>query len=329
VAGIAIVGAGGMGRAHAGAWARLGRGNDIRYVCTPQADGALADAPLALVTADFEAVLRDGGVDLVSICTPTDSHFELASRALAAGKHVLLEKPIASTVEEARELDAMADRHREVLMVAHVVRFFPGYEAVHGAVREGAIGEPHSVRAARLTATADRPAWLLDERRSGGPLVDFAIHDFDQLNLLLGVPRTVRTTRAGAAGFETTVEYSSGRHGHVLTSMAMPEGFPFTTSLEVTGSRGVAAYRFSAEDGARGGRSDYEAVSPDGPVVAPVDPGDPFLAQVRYFLTCATDGQRPDRADARSAALALDVALAAKRSFDTGRPVDLAPLDAD
>src|SRR4051794_35344211 len=130
-----------MGRAHAGAWARLGRGEDIRYVCTPQADGALADAPLALVTADFEAVLRDGGVDLVSICTPTDSHFELASRALAAGKHVLLEKPIASTVEEARELDAMADRHRGVLMVAHVVRFFPGYEEVHGAVREGAIGE--------------------------------------------------------------------------------------------------------------------------------------------------------------------------------------------
>jgi predicted dehydrogenase len=328
MAGIAIVGAGGMGRAHARAWTALGHGNDIRYVCTPHPDRPLADAPLAVVTTDFDSVLGDAEVDLLSVCTPTDSHFELASRALEAGKHVLLEKPVTSTVEEGLVLAEIAERNRRIVMVAHVVRFFPGYEAVHDAVRRGTVGEPSSVRAARLAPMADRPAWMADERRSGGPLVDFAVHDFDQVNLLLGIPRTVRTNRIGAAAFETTVEYSGGRQGHVLASMAMPEGFPFTTSLEVAGDRGVAAYRFSAADGADGGRSDYEAVSPDGPVVARVDPGDPFVAQVGYFLSCATVGRWPERADPRSATLALQVALAAKRSLDTGRPVDLAaPAD--
>jgi predicted dehydrogenase len=329
VAGIAIIGSGGMGHAHAGAWARLGRRDDIRYVCTPQPDGRLADAPLAVVTADFEAVLRDDEVDLLSVCTPTDTHFELTSRALAAGKHVLLEKPVASTVDEALQLAQIADRHRRILMVAHVVRFFRGYESVLDAVRQGTVGEPYSVHAARLTATTERPAWLQDERRSGGPLVDFAIHDFDQVNLLLGVPRTVRTARAGRHGFETTVDYGGGGRRHVLTSMAMGEGFPFTTSLEVTGSGGIVAYRFSGDERLRGGRSEYEVVNADGPVSAPVDPGDPFLAQVGYFLACAESGRPPERADVRSAALALQVALAAKQSFDTGRAVDLTPFHHD
>jgi predicted dehydrogenase len=111
--------------------------------------------------------------------------------------------------------------------------------------------------------------------------------------------------------------------------MAMPEGFPFTTSLEVTGSGGIAVYRSAAAEGDRGGRGDLEIVTPEGPVASSVDPGDPFVAELGYFLTCASSGQRPERADVRSAALALQVALAAKRSFDSGRPVELAPLGDD
>ncbi|MDQ1513304.1 MAG: myo-inositol 2-dehydrogenase / D-chiro-inositol 1-dehydrogenase, partial [Microbacteriaceae bacterium] len=260
--GIAIIGAGGMGRAHARAWAQLGHADDIRYVCTARTDTPLADAPLARATTDFEAVLADPDVQLLSICTPTDSHFGLASRSLDAGKHVLLEKPIASTVDEGLHLADLAERSGRILMVAHVVRFFPGYEAVLDAVRGGAAGRPSTVRAARLAAVADRPAWLADERRSGGPLVDFAVHDFDQANLLLGVPRTVRSVATDAAGFETFVEYAAGGRAHVLSSMTMPEGFPFTTSVEVTGDRGLVAYRFSAADeNGGGGRSDLETVT--------------------------------------------------------------------
>jgi predicted dehydrogenase len=319
--GIAIIGAGVMGRAHARAWAALGLRDEIRYVCTPQPGASLADAPLALGTSDLDAALGDPEVDLVSVCTPTDSHFELAGRALAAGKHVLLEKPITSTAEEGLRLAAIADDRRRTLMVAHVVRFYPGYEAVRRAVRQGAVGEPRLVGASRLTAVGERPAWLADERRSGGPLVDFAVHDFDQANLLLGAPRTVRSVRTGAAAFETTVEYEAGGRARVLTSMAMPEGFPFTTAIEVVGDRGTAAYRSS------GGSGRYEAVGPGGAEEMQVEPGDPFVDQVRYFWTCAASGRRPELADARSAVLALRVALAAKQSLDTGALIDLPPLD--
>lgn len=323
--GIAIVGAGTMGRAHAAAWAALGLGAEIRYVCSPRA-AHLPDAPAARSTTDLDEVLRDPAVALLSVCTPTDTHFDLASRALAAGKHVLLEKPIASTVREAVRLRDLATPGPAILMVAQVVRFFPGYEAVLDVVLTGAIGAPHTVWAGRLAPTGERPAWMADERRSGGPLVDFAVHDFDQANLLLGVPVAVRATRVGAAAFDTTVEYRGGGRAHVLSSMSLPQGFPFSTSLEVVGDRGLVAYSFSARDGGADGRSDLAVVDPGGARRSVVDPGDPFVAQARYFLSCIESGRPPERSDAASAGVALQVSLGARRSLETGRRVELAPV---
>lgn len=299
--GVAIVGGGNMGRTHAEAWSRLGLGRDIRYICTPSPGPDFPHAPMARFVTDLGEVLADPAVDIVSVCTPTPSHPDLAIRALRAGKNVLLEKPIALSAAHADEIAAAAAESSGILMIAHVVRFFDGYQRVRAEAESGRLGEVRHVRAARLSAAPTWASWIADESRSGGMLVDFAIHDFDQLNLFLGRPLAVTTVAAGPPGrFETTVEYAGGGVGEVVTCAEMPPGTPFSSSLEVSGDAGTASFQF-----------------PD------ATPDDPFARQAAYFLRCVDERSRPDYCPTESAVAALRVALAARESLRAGRTVDL------
>jgi predicted dehydrogenase len=323
---IAIIGAGSMGEAHARAWAGAGAGERIAYVCTGSTPRPLEHAPHAALVTDLDAVLADPEVSIVSVCTPTDTHADIAIRALQAGKHVLLEKPIALTIDDAHRIRAQAAISPGLLMVAHVVRFFGGYRALREASEAGTLGVPLSVRAERLSGPPKPSPWWHDETRSGGVLVDFAIHDFDQLNLFLGEPLTV-TARQGRPGgpIETAVEYANGGLGQVLTSMGMPPGFTFSSSAEVLGSEALAAHRFVGSlDGSASPRH-LEAVGDGAEALTstPIDGGDPYIRQAEYFLDCIATGAEPAWCPTDAAVTALAVSLAAKESLATGRPVQV------
>ena len=152
---IAIIGGGYMGRTHAAAWAEVGEGRGIRYVCSRHPVDGFADAPNARSVTDLGVVLADPEVDIVSVCTPTDTHREIAVRALLAGKHVLLEKPIALSIADAHAISAAASSTGQTLMVAHVVRFFEGYRRARTDVEAGRIGTVLSARARRLITKPD------------------------------------------------------------------------------------------------------------------------------------------------------------------------------
>ncbi|GAB3582896.1 Gfo/Idh/MocA family oxidoreductase [Leifsonia lichenia] len=288
--GVAIVGAGRMAEAHARAWLALGV--PVHAVVSPRRRPALAAAPDARWVTTLDDALADPAVTIVSVCTPTPTHAELAIRALESGRNVLLEKPIALTVEDARAVAAAADRAPGVLMVAHIVRFFPAYAALAERVAAGGIGRVRALRATRLTSSPHRPDWLADEEQSGGMVVDFAIHDFDQANLHLGEPTAVTAVRVPGgygAPVATTIEYRDGGVATVLSVADLPEGFAFSTSLDLVGADGVDALQ-------------------------PAD-GEPFVAQARYFLDCVSAGRSPDRCPTSAAVDALRVALAARESL--------------
>lgn len=135
--GIAIVGGGNMGRTHARAWSGLGLGGLIRTICTPHPGEPFPDAPGARFVTDLDDVLSDPDVDILSVCTPTPSHPDIAIRALGAGKSVLLEKPIALTLDAARTIADAAAVSAGVLMVAHVVRFMAGHQRVRADAESG------------------------------------------------------------------------------------------------------------------------------------------------------------------------------------------------
>nr|WP_276511743.1 Gfo/Idh/MocA family oxidoreductase [Leifsonia aquatica] len=189
-------------------------------------------------------------------------------------------------------------------MVAHVVRFFPAYADLLERVASGSVGRPRAVRATRLSAAAppDGARWLRDEERSGGLVVDFAIHDIDQANALLGAPRAVTALPLRGDGFgapvAVTIEYADGGIAQVLAVADLPAGTPFQTSLDVVGDVGLDALADA--------------------------PGDPFEEQARYFLGCVESGVRPRRAPVAAAVDALRVSLAARESLRTGARVILA-----
>lgn len=296
--GAIVVGAGRMGHAHAAAWAACGV--PVRWVVSPRTRPDVPAAPDARWATSLEEALADPAADLVSICTPTPTHADLAVQALAAGRNVLLEKPIALTVEDAERVAAAA-RAPGVLMVAHVVRFFPGYAALAERVAAGSVGLPRAVLGSRLSAAPDGTEWLADESRSGGMIVDFAIHDVDQANAYLGEPVAVSAVRAPGDGFGTpaaiTVAYASGGVAQLLAVSDLPAGTPFRTTLEVVGDRGTDTL------------TDL--------------PGDAFAAQARYFLECVEGGAEPARSPVAAAIDALRVCLAARESARTGTRVVL------
>src|SRR5262249_39097345 len=154
----------------------------VKWLASRTRGGQVAESVGAEFTTDLDAVLADPEVDAVDVCLPTPLHRSVAERALAAGKHVLLEKPIALTVEDADAIVAAAaavpDR---VFMVGMVLRFWPEYVELQRRMAARELGRPLAVQASRLSPPADWNDWMADHAQSGGPAVDLMIHDFDQL----------------------------------------------------------------------------------------------------------------------------------------------------
>ncbi|WP_219948487.1 Gfo/Idh/MocA family protein [Salinibacterium sp. M195] len=320
---IAIVGQGYMARTHAESWSKLGHGENIKYICTPRPGNPLEHAPAAVFVTDFDAVLNDPQVDMISVCSPTDTHRDLAIRALRAGKNVLLEKPVALNIRDALAIREAERESGAVLMIAQVIRFFRGYQMLRDEVRDGVLGSVLSVRGARLSNRPDWAQWWHDETRSGGVVVDFSIHDYDQLNLFLGEPISVSAVSVNSLGpIETTVEYRGGGIGQVLSFADTASEVPFTSSIGAIGTGGIAEYNFAAAAATAGaGVNRYTRSGAGGSFEHDIVDDDPYMSQVKYFLECATAGSRPGLTTTESAIRALEVSLAARQSIATGKRV--------
>src|SRR5260221_7452235 len=167
----------------------------------------------------LEALLQDTEIDLIDICNPTVNHEATAIAALKAGKHVLVEKAIALTPEGADRMLAAAKAAGKLLMVAHVLPFFPEFDFVHQAVRDGRYGKLLGGHFKRVISKPDWSAEIGDAAATGGPAVDLHIHDTHFIRLLAGVPQQVFSTglQDGAAVSYLTTQYLYGPGGPALT----------------------------------------------------------------------------------------------------------------
>jgi predicted dehydrogenase len=222
--GVGVIGLGFMGRTHALAYQAAARdGFPCRLVAVadpdperrlgkvPAAGNLGGPAPERLFDPGEvaghptpEALFADPSVQLVSICTYTDSHVELALKALDAGKHVLLEKPVALRSADVRRLADAARGATTRCMPAMCMRFWPGWDWLRERVRDGSLGKLRALTLQRLGAG---PNWASefyrDPERSGGALFDLHIHDADFVYWLFGPPRAVAS--AGTLLHHTTL----------------------------------------------------------------------------------------------------------------------------
>src|SRR3954451_17466684 len=125
---VAVLGAGFMGSTHAKAYVDL---PDVEvatiFAPSPERAQPLAEQVGSRWSDDLQAVIADPAIDAVDICLPTPEHRSATEAAMAAGKHVMLEKPIALTLDDARALVDLAEASDRVFLIAHVLRFWPEY----------------------------------------------------------------------------------------------------------------------------------------------------------------------------------------------------------
>jgi predicted dehydrogenase len=314
-----------MASTHAASYAALD-GAQVRVVCGLDSERveALAGRLGAEASSDWEAAIAMPGVDAVDVCLPTPLHRPVTTRALAAGRHVLLEKPVALTLEDADAIGAAGEAAGRVLMVGHVLRFMPEIAELRRILASGELGRPLAATAIRLSPPADWNDWMGDPARSGGTLVDLAIHDFDILAELLGPARRVIARGvAGGTHVSALVEHEHGE-ATVEASHAMPGSYPFTAGLRVLCEGGVLEHRFVAGAGdevSDAGVSSVLGIHPrEGAARDWSSPGDPWRIQIESFLECVRAGRAPVEGTLAQARAALAVALAARRSLASGSP---------
>jgi len=326
---VAVLGAGFMGSTHAKAYAAMPDA-EVAAVFAPSPDRGdpLAQEIGSRWTSDLQAILGDPEIEAVDICLPTPQHREVTEAALAAGKHVLLEKPIALSLEDAEALVRANEETDRVFMIAHVLRFWPEYVEIARRVATGELGAPRSGFASRRQPF---PAWSALFSRAdltGGAVIDMMIHDYDALNWIFGAPRAVtargmRNLRSG--GFDQVqvlIDYGNGASALVDGGMMMPESYPFSSRLEVLCEEGAMEYAFRA--GGRsvemsGGVNELTLFPNEGePLLLASAQVDPYAAECDYFLNTIRHGAIADRATPADALQALAVSLAARESLERG-----------
>jgi predicted dehydrogenase len=154
-------------------------------------DGPLFDAATVTGYADADELFADPAVDVVSITTPTDTHVPLAIAALQAGKHVLVEKPLAVDSVDVGRLAAVAAESNRLCMPAMCMRHWPGWTWLIDRIGDQSLGRLKSMTLERVGARPEWNVFYADPSRSGGALLDLHVHDSDFLVAALGLPLTV------------------------------------------------------------------------------------------------------------------------------------------
>jgi predicted dehydrogenase len=189
---VAIAGAG-IGKAHITGYAQLPHLFDVRYVCDlnpERAEAGAAEAPGSRAVSDLDIVLSDPEVDLVDLCLPPRLHAPMTLAVLAAGKHVVCEKPLAGSMAEVVEIRNAAARAERQVFPIFQYRYGAGYHAAHALKMKGLLGRPYVLS---LETHWDRRADYYAERwrgtwagELGGALVSHAIHAHNLVAHLAG-----------------------------------------------------------------------------------------------------------------------------------------------
>jgi predicted dehydrogenase len=318
---IAVIGLGFMGSTHVKAWQSL-PGAELLAVVS--GDDAKLAGDLSGIQGnlggpgekmDFSRVRKyrsaneaigDPDVEAVDICLPTGLHASVAMAALRAGKHVLVEKPLALNAETANAVIAEAETAGRILMTGQVLRFIPAYRDIAALLASRELG---AVRAAFFRRRCAAPAWskwLADPAQSGGGVFDLLIHDVDYCLHVFGPPRTVTATgyedlAGGVDWIAANFEYPDSPAVLVTGGWHHPKAYPFSMEFTVVSDGGTLEFSSAGRPLTlyRGDGSEQSLARPE---------VDIFAEELRYFLDCASAGRQPALCPPRESAQAVRLA---------------------
>jgi UDP-2-acetamido-3-amino-2,3-dideoxy-glucuronate N-acetyltransferase len=291
----------------------------LKKICEPSADGRAAAqklAPLVPFAGDFAELITDPEINVVAIATPSSTHFELAEKALLAGKHVFVEKPMAISVKDGERLVKTAEQCKKILMVGHILSYHPAVTKLKQLVDQGELGNIHYINSHRLN--------FGKFRREENILWSFAPHDISTILMLLDEqPEKVRSfggeyLQKGIYDFTlTTLDFGSGAKGHIFVSWL----YPFKEQkLVVVGSKRMAVFDDTASNKLvlypttiqwQHRTAIAQKIEPE-PVN--IDSTEPLLLECQHFLECAQKNARP-KTDAAEGLRVLQILAASEESL--------------
>jgi predicted dehydrogenase len=339
--GVAIFGCGAAGVRHAQAFQHCGA--DVIWTIDTAEERAQSLSQLLngipKVSSNYQAALQDSRVEAVDICLPHNLHEPVTLASVQAGKHILCEKPMAATLEEADRMINACEKAGVILMIAENERFNPLYLKVRELLDQEVIGQPALVLMTRqcyLTRSfLEERRWFLNAKAAaGGIMMSGGVHDFSTALYLIGDVESVYSLRAPQRflemeGDDTSVALVRFKNGvvgtfvqsFVMKSLITAAGSEIHTlridgqlgSLEVKDQHIIQLY--SEKEDLRQGETitQHDIYIPK---------QNTFELEVKHFLHCLNTGSTP-LTDGRSMRRPLEIVLAAYRSMETGQPVHL------
>ncbi len=294
--------------------------------------------PDARAVSDLDAILVDPRIEAVVIATPPQTHHSLAKRALAAGKHVLVEKPLATSLEDAYDLADAAEANKRVLMPGHTFIYSPAVNTVRDLLREGVIGDVHFVTSSRMN---------LGKYNEDGVVCDLAPHDLSILLYWLQDP-VVEVAVSGSSVLrqgvsETafmTLTFERGQTANVQISWLAPRK---VRQMIVVGSQRMVQYDDTASDEPvrvydRGmdmlpptpaNFGEHQLIYRTGDVLIPrVEPKEPLRLELEDFARSIRTGEEPRSSLALGIEIVATIELAEESMRRGGVPLTL-PVLAD
>jgi UDP-N-acetylglucosamine 3-dehydrogenase len=334
---IGLIGAGRMGAYHVDTWERVPEGRLVAVADPDEtvARGRIGRRPIDWV-GDYRWLLERADVEAVCICAPSAQHARIALDALAAGKHVFVEKPIATALDDGLRMAAAARQANLKLMVGHIERFNPSVGKLAELIAEGRIGR---VFRAHATRVGPLPVRIQDT----GVAIDLATHDLDLMQFVLGRHITSIYAEGSRCVHPTQEDIIScllrfgddGPQGLLDVNWLTPEK---RREMTVIGEGGMLSASYLTQDvwftestGAPTGWSELARIRGDAEGAAirfALPRVEPLQAELQAFARCVLD-DTPEPVSAQDGCRALAAALAVRDSAAHSRPITLLDMPAN
>lgn len=311
---VGVVGVGSMGYHHARVYSELAREGRVELVGVADIDFEKAK----LVAKKFATTpyadpkdLSGEELDAVTIAVPTSLHKQIALEFIEAGTSVLVEKPLADSLDNALSIIQAADDAGVTLMVGHIERFNPAVLKLKGVLEEGLLGKAVTISAKRVGPMATRI-------RDVGIIIDLGVHDIDVISFLFGEP--VRTVYARTGN----VIHPAGVEDHALITLGFDDGSGIvetnwltphkTRTLNVVGTNGIAYVDYIQQT--------LKIYNHEWIREAKIERREPLRNEIEHFIDCVENGRKPI-IDGNAGLHALKVAIKALESAKTGQVVEV------
>ncbi len=311
---VGVVGVGSMGFNHVRVYSELAREGKVELAGIADANFERAKEVAkkfgTIPYADYRELAKEE-LDAVSIAVPTSLHRQVALEFIERGTSVLVEKPIADTIENAEAIIKAAEKRGATLMVGHIERFNPAVLKLKELIQRGELGDIVTISAKRVGPMAARI-------RDVGIIIDLGVHDIDVISYLFGEPIKAVYARAG------NVVHPAGVEDHALITLGFEHGSGIvetnwltphkTRTLNVVGTGGIA-YLDYIEQSLRLYNNEWIKE-------AKIRRREPLRNEIEHFIECVETGRRP-LIDGKAGLHALRVALLAQESARSGKVLEV------